>query len=151
MNSTTIVLNSGNDMTTAMGILSDLPSDGSAQVTFAKHRKNRSLAQNRLSHMHYAQIGAQMHETPAQVKGRCKLEYGIPILLRETQSFALGWQAIEAKLSYEEKIEAVKLVDVTSVLTTPQFSQYIEEYMMEHEAQGIILNHPEDLFWAAMR
>ena len=146
----TILCDNDQRKAVASSIVMNLPVDEPHDVIIRPHKKNRSLSQNRLSHMHYSQIASQMYEQPAETKARCKLDYGIPILIAEDEYFAEKWHKVTRHLTREELLEAVTIIPVTSLMNTKQMTSYINAYMQQHQAQGIALSHPDDLYYEAM-
>ncbi len=134
----------------AIGIIKKLPLDDLHEVIVRPHKKDRSLSQNRLSHMHYSQIASQRYEVPVETKARCKLDYGIPILIAEDEDFAEKWNSVTKYLGREDLLKAVELIRVTSIMKVNAMTEYISAYMIAHEMQGIALSHPEDLYYEAM-
>jgi hypothetical protein len=145
-----IVIRNASDIATSVKLILEIPQDGTQQVVITPKKNDRTLAQNRLSHMHYKQIGDQMGESPLETKCRCKLDFGVPILM-EDEYFQMRWTPVSERLAREEQIYLMESVDVTSLMNVKQFTGYIEDYTHHHESNGIVLNHPEDLYWEAMR
>ena len=74
--------------------------------TIKPYKKDRSQEQNRLSHAWYAQVAAELREdTPAGVKGFCKLHFGVPILRGESEEFCDIYDRLIKPQTYEWKIE----------------------------------------------
>lgn len=89
------------------------------------HCSQRSLEQNALSHKWYQELATQRPErTAAGWKRFCKLEYGCPILC-EDEEFAAWYAKVISPLPYEDQITAMKYVDVTSIMSIKQMSQYM--------------------------
>jgi hypothetical protein len=104
-----------------------------------KTGKDRSLDQNAISHCWYEQIAKEVGGSAEQVKRECKLLYGVPILRASDAEFsdwcvsALDW------LGYEEKVEAMKWIDVTSLMSVEQMADYLTAMQADHAQAGIIL------------
>lgn len=104
-----------------------------------KTGKDRSLDQNAISHCWYEQIAKEVGGSAEQVKRECKLLYGVPILRASDAEFsdwcvsALDW------LGYEEKVEAMKWIDVTSLMSVEQMTDYLTAMQADHAKAGIIL------------
>lgn len=103
--------------------------------------KHRSLSANALSHVWYAQIAKELGEqTPEEVKCECKLRYGVPILRGGDPDFrAMYDKAIKRNLSYEEKLQAMRFLPVTSIMTRPQMKRYMDTLQSEYAKQGVQL------------
>lgn len=107
--------------------------------------KDRSLDQNAIGHAWYEQISTELREdTPEGVKCECKLRYGVPILRAEDEQFRAFYDAGLKRLSYEQKLTAMRYVPVTSLMTVPQKSRYLETMQMEYAKRGVMLRFPED-------
>lgn len=111
-----------------------------------KTGKDRSLSQNDISHAWYAQIANELREAPAsKVKAECKLVHGVPILRAEDEDFRKFYDAaIKKHLSYEEKLEAMEFVPVTSLMTVKQLSQYLVDMQDAYRRRGVALEFPPE-------
>jgi len=63
----------------------------------------------------------------------CKLTKGVPILYTEDKEFREMYQANIKAFSYEDKIRIMSFFPVTSRMTLPQLSQYIDAIIEEYE------------------
>jgi hypothetical protein len=110
-----------------------------------KTGKDRSLDQNALSHTWYAQIARELKEDDALGwKCFCKLHFGIPILRAEDAEFRKFYDnAIRSSLSYEQKLIAMQFLSVTSEMTKPQLSAYLEAMQAHFRTMGVQLEFPE--------
>ena len=140
---TTIVINSDTSMQTAFGVLRE---------TYLAHRfvklsfktgKARSLDQNALSHEWYAQLARELREDDALGwKCYCKLHHGVPILRAEDAEFREFYDQSIKLLDYEKKLVAMKFLPVTSLMTKPQLSKYLEAVRSDF-ADRVRLEFPE--------
>jgi len=104
---------------------------------------DRSLSQNSISHAWYAQVSTELREdTPLGVKCYCKLHFGVPILRAEDGEYRATYDATIKRMSYEQKMEAMKCWPVTSLMTKAQLSAYLEA-MQEHYATRVDLKFPD--------
>ena len=110
-----------------------------------KAGKDRSLDQNAISHAWYEQLARELREDDALGwKCCCKLNFGVPILRAEDPEFRRFYDgAIKATLMYEEKLAAMKFVPVTSLMTKPQLSRYLEAMQAHFAKRGVRLEFPE--------
>lgn len=110
----------------------------------AKIGKARSLDQNAISHAWYEQIARERKEDDA-IGWKCysKLHYGVPILRHEDEEFRTTYDMVIKRLSYEQKLEAMKCWPVTSIMTKPQLSKYLEDMQQGFTQQGVYLVFPE--------
>ena len=122
----------------------DIPKNGWS-VTYKPYRRNRSLEQNSLSHAWYEQISRQLHEYTAEgVKCECKLRFGVPILRADDADFATWYDsAMKPILTYEQKIESMRYLPVTSLMNTAQLSRYLEQIQQEY-AGRVDLRFPDE-------
>jgi Fe-S cluster assembly scaffold protein SufB len=126
----------------------NLPTDQDMpiKVTFEMEGKKRSLDQNAISHAWYEQLAKQLKEDNALGwKCYCKLHHGIPILRAEDEKFRDTYDEVIKPLAYEKKLEAMKILPVTSMMTTKQLSQYLEDVRNSMMAErGVLLEFPPE-------
>lgn len=103
---------------------------------------DRTLAQNKLSHRWYAEIAQHRGEDATEVKTRCKLEYGIPILAADDATWAGTAVALD-DVFYSEALKIVYHLPVTSRMTVSQMQRYMDTVQRVHLQQGIALTDPE--------
>ena len=90
----------------------------------------RSLAQNDLSHEIYALIAQAKPEDDALGwKCYCKLHHGVPILRAEDDEFKAMYDSAIKGLAYEQKLQVMKFMPVTSLMNKEQKSRYIDSVM----------------------
>ena len=87
----------------------------------------------------YGQIGKELGQAAEAVKRECKLNYGVPILLAEDESFRRVWNAKFASDTYEQQLYMMKYLPVTSLLSRGQGTIYTEDLIREYAQQGIVL------------
>ena len=104
-----------------------------------KTGKDRSLDQNAISHCWYEQIAKEVGGSSEQVKRDCKFLYGVPILRAADAEFSDWCVAALDWLDYEEKVEAMKWIDVTSLMSVEQMTDYLTAMQADHAKAGIIL------------
>lgn len=108
-------------------------------VTVKEH-SNRSLDQNALFHewmLQAAMINPQ-HDA-AGWKAHCKLHHGVPILRAEDADFRAVYDAGIKHLTYEQKIATMAYLPVTSIMTRPQMSRFMDAVKSELANEGIFL------------
>lgn len=110
--------------------------------------RDRSAEQNRLSHKWYKEIADQTGEVVEEVRARCKLEIGIPILREGSDAFRATYDRLIRPLDYQDKLDLIRDTDmpVTRLMTVPQMSAYMDEVFRKHAAFGIELTIPPDRF-----
>ncbi len=112
--------------------------------------KHRSVEQNRLQRKWMQEIFDQLQEhatfhSPEDVRGYCKLHFGVPIM-REDSTFAAGYDKIIMPLAYESKREImIEPLDfsVTRLMTTEQNSRYLDAIYNHFTDLGLRLTRPE--------
>jgi len=105
-----------------------------------KVKTDRNLDQNALSHIWYAQIAKDLPEdNELGWHCYCKLTIGVPILRAESEEFRKFYDGALKKLDYEQKLEAMKFVPITSIMTVPQMSAYMEQMQLIFARRGVIL------------
>ena len=106
----------------------------------------RSLDQNALVYRWYADIAAQKQDmTPLEARCITKLHIGVPLLRSENEAFCAHWDKfVKGSATYEEKLEAMKFMDITSILTSPQMTKYLDQMQCYWRDQGIFLESIND-------
>ena len=107
--------------------------------------RNRSEEQNRLSHKWYKEISEQTGEAVEDVRARCKLELGVPILRAGSEAFCKTYDRLIRPLDYEKKIEMMMIpidVAVTRIMTTKQKASYLDAIHTQFTSVGIELTDP---------
>jgi len=108
------------------------------------HGKKRSLSQNDISHAWYHQVANELREdTPLMVKSFCKLHMGIPILRAESDDFREKYDRAVKPMNYPDKLTLMEWFPVTSLMTTPQLSEYLEK-VQDHYRGRVALEFPDD-------
>lgn len=105
--------------------------------------KDRSLDQNAISHCWYDQMARELREDDALGwKRYCKLHHGVPILRQEDEQFREFYDKVLLKMDYETKLQAMEYVPVTSIMTKPQLSKYLEAVQADFARRGVMLEFP---------
>lgn len=110
--------------------------------------RNRSVEANRLAFKWYREISDQTGEDREDVRARCKLEIGIPILRAEREKFRASYDRVLKHLSYAEKIDFIRATEfpVTSLMKVSEMSQYMDLVFRRHAEIGVELTIPPDRF-----
>jgi hypothetical protein len=110
------------------------------KVTIEEATKKRSDLQNETTHVWYQQIASQLDSDDALGwKCYCKLHHGVPILRAESEEFRKVYDEVIKGLSYEKKLEIMKILPVTSLMTTKQLCAYSEAVQADFMTKGVIL------------
>ena len=100
--------------------------------------KLRSGAQNRLIYKIYQRIGKTLYGGDESLaRNECKLRIGCRILYRDSTDFAFTFDNVIRHLDYEKKLNAMTLISVSSIMTTPQATEYIKTMMTEYSQRGV--------------
>lgn len=118
--------------------------------------KRRTTEQNRLQRQWCSDIACQLADRTAEnVRGYCKLHFGVPILRAENEAFCVKYDETFKPLPYETKIALMQEpfdFPVTRILTTKQKTVYLDAMHAEFAGEmGLILTDPDALKngWAA--
>lgn len=111
--------------------------------------KHRTTDQNKLQRLWVMEISAQLGDrTPEEVRGYCKLHFGVPILRNENDVFKAEYDAVIMPLPYEHKLKLMMVpfdFGVTRIMTTRQKTAYLDAIHRHFSEQGIVLTDPEAL------
>jgi len=148
----TAVVHDQASLAAVMGYLSGIKPSASRPYTVkvAQGDEDRSLKQNRLSFMWYQLRGSITGHGKIHERCLCKLHYGVPILMRDDDDFLRFFQKALAPMAYQDQLDAMEFVPVTRLMTVKQFAEYLTDVDQESAKAGIMLPHPEDLYWAAL-
>lgn len=134
----------------ALGKIREAWKAGEPMKITVRHGKDRSLHQNALSHAWYEQLARELPEDTAEGwKCFCKLHCGVPILRRDDEDFRTSYDASIKGMAYESKLKAMRILPVTSLMTTRQLGEYLEEVKALFLARGVVLEFPEEMRGAA--
>lgn len=117
----------------------------SVTVEFVEH--DRSTNQNSLFHQMLRVVAEQKgDETVDELKRFCKLRFGVPLLRAVDPSFcAIYDTAIKHSLTYEQKLEAMDLLPVTSRMDRATFSIFLDSVARFWTEQGYDLTEFKQL------
>lgn len=110
--------------------------------------RDRSSEQNRLSQKWYAEIADQTGEDREDVRARCKLEIGVPIMREASDKFRATYDASIRSLPYDRKLAIIRDMDVpvTRLMNVTQMTEYMDLVFQRHAEFGIALTVPPDRF-----
>jgi hypothetical protein len=106
--------------------------------------EKRSLPQNDLIYELYTIIAGQIEDQSIQdIRRECKLTIGVPILRGGNENFReLYDTAIRSTLTYEQKLQAMDILPVTSLMTKEQGAEYIDSVIRTYSQRGIVIQMP---------
>ena len=104
---------------------------------------DRSSKQNKMIHGLYGDIARNVDgQGIVDIKRYCKLHLGIPIL-RASDPKYLDWYDSSVKpLPYETKLMLMDHLEVTSLFTVGQGTEYITSILREYSSQGVHIPDP---------
>lgn len=110
--------------------------------------RDRSAEQNRLSQKWYAEIAEQTGEDREDVRARCKLEIGVPIMREASDKFRAAYDQNIRHLPYERKLAIIRDMDVpvTRLMNVEQMSRFMDLVFLRHAEVGVALTVPPDRF-----
>lgn len=119
-------------------------------IVAGKHRTNE---QNHLQRMWLNEAAEQLGDrTAEELRGMCKLQFGVPILRAENTRFREVYDRLIKPLPYETKLEyMMEPLDfpVTRLMTTSQKTRYLDDLSKHFLEQGIVLTEPKRKLEAA--
>ena len=135
-----LIANSQESLHDAIGILRDEWNKHKYLRINYKSGKDRSLDFNAQSHVWYAQLARELREYDANGWKRfCKLHFGVPILRAEDDEFRTFYDLAIKRLTYEQKIQAMDHISVSSLMTNQQFKKFCdamqEHFMTQHRVK----------------
>lgn len=112
-------------------------------ITVQLLKESRSLPQNNLIHRVYGEVARQKDDmSVTDVTRLCKLHYGVPILRAQSEKFRESYdKKIKDNFNYEQKLLIMDLLDVTSLMTTEQATEYLNEIINHWTREGIYIEH----------
>lgn len=110
--------------------------------------RDRSTEQNRLAFKWYVEISEQTGEDREDVRARCKLEIGVPILRDAHDKFRATYDRLIRPLPYAEKLALIRDTEtpVTSLMNVEQMSRYLDIVFRRHAEIGVVLTVPPDRY-----
>lgn len=124
---TSIVVNSDTSLQTAFGKLREAFAAHKFLKIVIKTGKDRSIPQNAIEHVWFEQLARELREdTALGYKCYCKLHHGVPILRTEDEEFREAYDSVIKPLTYEKKLVAMRCWPVTSLMSKPQLTAFLE-------------------------
>jgi len=110
--------------------------------------RDRSTEQNKLAFKWYAEISDQTGEDREDVRARCKLEIGVPILREVHGKFRATYDKLIRPLAYPEKLALIRDTEtpITSLMNVEQMSRYMDIVFRRHAEIGVVLTIPPDRY-----
>lgn len=106
--------------------------------------RDRTKEQNRLQFLWAREAAEQRGDrTPEEQRNEWKLKFGVPIMREDSPRFRDTYDRLIKPLSYEEKIEAMELIAVTSLMKVKQMVRYLDAIERECAEEGVELTDPD--------
>ena len=100
----------------------------------------RSLDQNAIQWAWAGEAATQLGDRTAdEIQRDWKLRHGVPILRSENEQFRAFYDSKLKHYSYEEKLDAMRYISVSSVLSVKQMAAYLDAIQRECLQNGIHL------------
>ncbi len=105
---------------------------------------DRSLEQNRLQFLWAREAAEQRCDrTREEQRNEWKLKFGVPIMREDSPEFREVYDRLIKPLSYPQKIEAMDLIAVTSLMKVKQMIRYLDSIERECAEEGVELTDPD--------
>jgi hypothetical protein len=108
------------------------------------HQK-RSIISNSLQFHWYTELQQQGDNTAPQYRNYCKYHFGCPLRAAQDEYFAKTLRDIFMRYTYEERIDMMSFIDVTSTFDRPTMSEYLFAIKMHYGPLGFVLTNAEDV------
>lgn len=106
--------------------------------------RDRTKEQNRLQFLWAREAAEQRGDrTPEEQRNEWKLRYGVPIMREDSPEFREVYDRLIKPLSYPQKIAAMELIAVTSLLKVKQMVRYLDAIERECGEEGVKLTNPD--------
>jgi Fe-S cluster assembly scaffold protein SufB len=98
--------------------------------------RDRTKEQNRLQFL-------WAREAAEEQRNEWKLRFGIPIMREDSPEFREVYDRLIKPLSYPQKIKAMELIAVTSLMKVKQMVRYLDAIERECAEEGVKLTAPD--------
>lgn len=106
--------------------------------------RDRTKEQNRLQFLWAREAAEQRGDrTAEEQRSEWKLRYGVPIMREDSPEFREVYDRLIKPLSYEQKIGAMDLIQVTSLMKVRQMVRYLDAIERECAEHGVTLTAPD--------
>ncbi len=111
-------------------------------LSIVKRGKKRSIPANKQQHLWYSQIAKHTgDQTALEVKNFCKDTFGLPLILNSVKH-GDKMEFLLTKLDYyqhshESKMKLVQCLEVTSLFSTAESKEYMEQMIYYFNDNGI--------------
>lgn len=106
--------------------------------------RDRTRDQNALQWLWATEAAAQLGDRTAdELQRDWKLRHGVPILREDSAEFRAIYDAAIRPLTYEQKLEVMRFIPVTSEMKVRQMVRYLDTIERECAENGIRLTAPD--------
>lgn len=106
--------------------------------------RDRTGQQNALQWLWATEAARQLGDrTSDDLQRYWKLVHGVPILREDSAEFRETYDRAIRPLPYEQKLEAMRFIDVTSLMKVRQMVRFLDAVSQECAEQGIKLTDPD--------
>ena len=106
--------------------------------------RDRSGEQNRLQFLWAREAAEQLGDrTAEEQRNEWKLRFGVPIMREDSLEFRETYDGLIKPLTYEQKLKAMDLIQVTSLMKVPQMVRFLDMIERECAENGIRLTDPD--------
>jgi DNA-binding transcriptional regulator YhcF (GntR family) len=113
------------------------------QPTMQELAQERSTNQNTMMHALYRDIASQTEDQSlVEVKRICKLHYGVAIKKASDREWAEFYDRAIKPLAYEDKLEVIGAMSITSDFTKKMATEYLDTIISEYTKKGFALADP---------
>ena len=139
------ILNSEVGLQSFIGTIRELWHSRRYLEVSVKEGKGRSVEQNAVMHGWFGQVARELREDDTRgVKRFCKLHFGVPILRAEDDDFRAAYDRVIRPLEYGDKLVAMDILPVTSVMTTIQLDRCMTDIQDHYRPRGVALVYPKE-------
>ena len=122
-------------------------SSGKLSVDIQPYSEKRTLSANAQIYVWYSQIAKQDGESVNTVRNQCKLNFGIPILVKCPKNGRRVQYTLQKvgfyEWTYEQQCNFMDMLAVTSLMTTKQHNEYRDTMQSEYNKNGYGLDYQE--------
>jgi hypothetical protein len=106
--------------------------------------RDRTRDQNALQWLWATETANQLGDRTAdEVQRTWKLVHGVPILREDSAEFRATYDRLLKPRTFEEKVEAMSFIDVTSAMKVRQMVRYLDAVQRECLENGIRITDPD--------
>lgn len=135
------IINDATDLDAFTALLGSLKLPITVEWTLGR---DRTLDQNRLQFLWAREAAEQLGDrTTDEVRCDWKLRHGVPIMREDSPEFRDTYDRLIKPLTYEQKLKAIQLIEVTSLMKVRQMVRYLDTVQRECAEQGIELTDPD--------